>query len=238
MINDIENAITELNETINDTQNKIAILKSIDFTKPVTEDQWHMICETPLRSSDLLVVLVKNTFPLAENIFVHYNYVYFEMLGFNVQIPTSCCRGVNVDTSWYKKDDGEPTRIYSDSVQNMIDYFDAVDNKKGWYECAKCRLTYGKTYRKWFLFFVWWFKYKWKDPKRKQFEETKSQQEQKYRKRVERYQSQRQDIKNKAYRLLNELMPILDKFSTIHSRYNDQWSYSIYSIEEIREYEN
>ena len=91
MIYDVSDAIKELNREIDETQNKIAIVKSIDFSKPVTEKQWHTICETPLRSSDLLAVLVKNTFPLAENIVVHCNYVYFDMLGFKVQIPTSHC---------------------------------------------------------------------------------------------------------------------------------------------------
>lgn len=148
MIYDVSEVIRDLNREIDETQNKIAIVKSIDFTKPVTESQWHTICETPLRYSNLLAVLVKNTFPLAENILVHCNYVYFDMLGFKVQIPTSRCQGINVDTSWYRKDNGEPTKIYSDTIENMIKYFNAVDNKLGWYECAKHRLRYGKTCKK------------------------------------------------------------------------------------------
>ena len=235
MIYDVSDVIKELNKTIDETQNKIAIVKSIDFTKPVTEDQWHLICETPLRNSNLLAVLVKNTFPLAENILVNCNYVYFDMLGFKVQIPTSRLRGINVDTSWYEKDRGEPTIQYSSSIQSMIEYFDAVDNKKGWYECAKHRLTYGKTCKKWLLFIVWWFKYRWKDPKREQFEEVKSKQEQEYKERVENYRSNRKDIKNKTEMFLNELLPLLDEFSTQHYNYNDKGNYS---IEKIREFEN
>ncbi len=235
MIYDVSEAVIELNNELEDIQRKIALVKSIDFTKPVTENQWHMICETPLRNSKLLAILVKNTFPLAENIIVHFNYVYFDMLGFNVQIPTSGCRGINVDTSWYEEDYGEPTEIYSEPIESMIKYFDAVDNKKGWYECAKHRVTYGKTCKKWLLFITWWFKYRWKDPKRKLVEEVKSQQEESYKKLLEKYHSERKDIHNKTETLLNELLPLIDEFSKDHYKYNGQWGYS---IAEIKEFEN
>lgn len=235
-IKEVSEAIEELNLEIASANEKISLIESIDISKPVTEEQWHNICETPLRYSNLLAVLVKNTFPLAENILVHCNYVYFDMLGFKVQIPTSRCQGINVDTSWYRKDNGEPTKIYSDTIEDMIKYFNAVDNKLGWYECAKHRLTYGKTCKKWFLFIVWWFKYRWKDPKRKQFEEVKSQQEQAYKERVKNYRSHRKDIKNKTETLLNELLPLLNEFSTQHYNYNSAGG--CYSIEQIKEFEN
>lgn len=230
---DITDAITKLEKTIEDAHNQISFIKSIDFTKPVTENQWHLICETPLRNSELLAVLVKNTFPLAENILVHCNYVYFDMMGFRVQIPTSRGRGINVDTSWYHKDFGEPTRIYRESVERMTKYFNAVDNKAGWYECAKYLL--GTHYRKWFLFVLWWSKYKWKDPNREQYEKIKNRQEQDYKERVEKYHSERQKMKNKTEKLVNELLPILDEFSKDHYMFNNDYGCS---IARIREYEN
>lgn len=236
IIKEVSEAIEELESEIASANEKISLIESIDISKPVTESQWHTICETPLRNSNLLAVLVKNTFPLAENILVHYNYVYFDMLGFEVQIPTSRRHGINVNTSWYCKDNGEPTKIYSDVIEDMIKYFNAVDNKLGWYECAKHRLRYGKTCKKCFLFIVWWFKYRWKDPKRKQFEEVKSQQEQAYKERVENYRSHRKDIRNKTETLLNELLPLLNEFSTQHYGYNDVGG--CYSIEQIKEFEN
>lgn len=236
MNSDILDAIQDLEEQINETQKQIDFIKSIDFTKPVTESQWHKICETPLRYSNLLATLVKNTFPLAENILVHCNYVYFDLLGFKVQIPTSYCQGINVDTSWYHKGDGEPTRIYTGNVKNMIEYFNAVDNKLGWYECAKYRIPHSKTYKKWTLFILWWLKYKWKVPERKQFEVTKKQQEEAYKERVEKYLSKRQDIRNKAKFLLYELLPLLNQFSLQHGKYSDN-RYA-YSIEQIKEFED
>lgn len=231
---DVSDVISELNETIDEIQNQIAVVKSIDFTKPVTENQWHILCETPLRYSKLLAVLVKNIFPLAENIIVGCNYVYFDMIGFRVQIPTSRCRGINVDTSWYHRDLGEPTKIYSKPIENMMKYFNAVDSKAGWYECARYRLTYGNNCNKWLLFIVWWFKYKWKDPKREQYEKVKSQQEQAYRERVEKYRSHRKEMKDKTEKLLNELLPILNEFSKDHYLFDDEG----YTIQQIREYEN
>lgn len=227
-------ALGQLNEQISELQNQAKLIGSIDFSKPVDEDTWHKICETPLRNSNLLAVLVKNIFPLAENITVHCNYVYFDMLGFKVQIPTSRRRGINVDTSWYEKDWGEPTLVYSEPIRKMIEYFDAVDNKKGWYECARRRLIYGDHCSRWVLFVAWWFKYKWKDPKRKLFEETKKQQEKSYMERVERYRYRRKNILKKTEKLFNELLPILDKFSTKHYKYNDGWGCS---IEDIRKNE-
>ena len=235
MQKDVNEAIQEIKEQIVVLQAQETLINSFDFSKPVDEDAWHQICETPLRSSNLLAQLVKNIFPLAENILVHCNYVYFDMMGFKVQIPTSRCKGINVDVSWYERDNGEPTIVYSEVIQNLIDYFDAVDNNKGWYECARNRLTYGKYCKKWILFIVWWFKYRWKDPRRKLFEEAKKKEEEDFKERVEKYHSKRKAIKNKAEILLNELLPLLDKFSTHHSNYNDQWCYT---IEQIRKFEN
>lgn len=234
MTHDASKAIEELNRIIDKTQEQITLVKSIDFSKPVTENQWHIICETPLRYSDSLAIVVRNTFPLAENIEVNYLYVCFDMMGFKVQIPTSPCRGINVSTAWYRKDCGEPELRYTTAIEDLIKYYDAVDNKKGWYECAKYRIRYGESCKKWQLFIAWWFKYKWKKTNRKQFEKVKAKEEQTHKKWVESYYSERKEMKNKSKKLLNELLPILDKFSTEHFHYNAAHDYS---IEEIREWE-
>lgn len=236
MTNDISDAVQDLKEQISEIQKQIDFIQSIDFTKPVTENQWHKICETPLRYSNLLADLVKNTFPLAENVLVGCNYVFFDLLGFKVQIPTSRCQGINVDTSWYRKDEGKPTKIYTKDIENVIEYFNAVDNKLGWYECARYRIPNSKTYKKWVLFVMWWFKYRWEAPKRQQFEAVKSQQEQAHKERIKKHLSKRQNIKNKAKTFLYELLPLLNQFSLQHGNYND--SRYAYSIEQIKEFEN
>lgn len=108
MEKDIIEAIQENEEEINKLKSQNAFMQTIDFSKPVDEETWHKICETPLRTSQLLGILVKNTFPEAEDIIVHCNYVYFTLLGFKVQIPTSRSQGINVDADWYKRDRGTP----------------------------------------------------------------------------------------------------------------------------------
>ena len=80
--NDIKEVIQEIDENISELILQKEILQNLDFSKPVDEEIWHKLCETPLRNSDLLGVLVKNIFPLAEDIKVHCNYVYFNLLGF------------------------------------------------------------------------------------------------------------------------------------------------------------
>lgn len=232
----IQDAICSLEEIINETQEKINILRNIDLEKPVTEEQWHKICETPLRYSNLLAVLIKNTFPMAENIILSCNYVYFDIMGFEVQVPTSNHRGINIDLSWYKEDYGEPVRSYSRYVEVMKNYFEAVDNKAGWYECAKRRLQNGEKYRKWYLFFIWWFKYKWRDPKRAEFETAKSIQDETFVESVKKYYIQRNEIKNKTRKMINELLPILDAFSTQHYQYDGRdWEYSIERIKMLEQ---
>lgn len=68
---ELQSAIDIIQEKISEKQKQISLLENMDWTKPVTEKIWRQICDTPLRSSDVLLhVLVKNTFPGAEEISV------------------------------------------------------------------------------------------------------------------------------------------------------------------------
>lgn len=53
---------------------------------------------------------------------------------------------------------------------------------------------------------------------------------------VENYRSHRKDIRNKMETLLNELLPLLNEFSTQHYGYNGAGG--CHSIEQIKKYEN
>lgn len=143
----INEALQELQEEIDEKQNQISLIKNIDWSKPVDEEVWHEICETPLRSSDLLGVLVKNIFPDAENINVYCNYVYFSLDGFECGLPTSRCNGVYIKTDWYKKDNGEPSSPYFANHSVMKKYFDAKDNGEHWNTLFKYRLPYLSHYK-------------------------------------------------------------------------------------------
>lgn len=193
MEKDVLEAIQDNEEQIEELKTQIELIKSIDFTNPVDEDTWHKICETPLRTSKLLAVLVKNIFPDAEDILVHCNYVYFNLLGFKVQIPTSWSRGINVDMSWYSKDNGEPTLNLSSAQKIMQHYFQELDNGASWWTLANIRLNY----RKWFIPFAWWFRYRWKDPNRELFEKILSEKEQDLEIRKKHYHQKRDEMHKK-----------------------------------------
>ena len=218
MKKDVIDAIQENEEKINELKSQNAFMQTIDFSKPVDEETWHKICETPLRTSQLLGTLVKNTFPEAEDIVVHCNYVYFTLLGFKVQIPTYRSQGINVDTGWYKTNRGTPQLYLSEAQENMLKYYKALDNGESWRTLAKLRLPY---YKDWFLPFAWFFKYKWKKLDRDGFERQIKEMENNLEKRIENYKQERKDIHDKALLLRDTVLPMLDKFSTVHQNYND-----------------
>ena len=139
--------------------------------------------------------------------------------------------------SWYDKDTGEPKIVYSRAIEQLTQYFEASDNGAGWYECAKLRIMYGDKYRKWVLFFLWWFYYKWKDPHRELYEKTKKKKEAEHLERVSAYRNKRSQIHKRAKQLVNELLPILDKFSTKHYQYGSSAFCQTYSIEDIKNFE-
>ena len=79
----VSEAIQEMEEDQKELQQKIKYVKDFDFSVPVTEEQWHQICETPLRWTDVMAHLVKNRFPNAEHIKVTANDVVFDLEGFD-----------------------------------------------------------------------------------------------------------------------------------------------------------
>lgn len=211
-------AVQENEEEINKLKSQNAFMQTIDFSKPVDEETWHKICETPLRTSQLLGILVKNTFPEAEDIVVHCNYVYFTLLGFKVQIPTYRSQGINVDADWYKRDRGTPQLHLSEAQKNMLKYYEALDNGESWRTLAKLRLPY---YKDWTLPFVWFLKYKWKKLDRDGFERQIEEMEDNLEKRIENYKQERKDMHDKALLLRETVLPMLDNFSIVHRNYND-----------------
>lgn len=234
MEKDVIEAIQENEEEINKLKNQNKFMQTIDFSKPVDEETWHKICETPLRNSQLLGTLVKNMFPEAEDIVVHCNYVYFTLLGFKIQIPTYRSQGINVDTSWYKRDWGTPQLHLSKAQKNMLKYYKALDNGESWRTLAKLRLHYTNSilnYKDWFLPFAWFFKYKWKKLDRDGFERQIKEMEDNLEKQIENYKRERKDIHDKALLLRDTVLPMLDRFSTVHRNFND--SHTTISIKEI-----
>lgn len=227
----VMDAISDLKEQISQCESQIQLIENLDFNKKLTEDEWHELCETPLRSSELLSVFVKNIFPEATNINVHCNYVYFELMEYKIQIPTSRARGINVACNWYSP----PTIccLYTnDSLSKMEKYFEALDRNAGWKELASLRCRLHKND---FNLFIWWFFYaKWKKLDRKSIEKEILDYKVKQNEKLEKYKENCKKTYEKLKWTKENLLPVLNSFSDKHYCYNDNG----YSISEITSDEN
>lgn len=233
MKNDIQEAIIDLQEDIREKQDQIELIRSINWDNGVDEETWHKLCETPLRTNGLLGRLLKNVFPDAENINVHCNYVYFKMYGFKCALPTSFCRGCYLDTSWYKKDNGKPITVYWSDKATMKKYFEAKDNKESWEILFNYRLPRLKGYRKWCKFLLWFFKYKWKDDHREEWESKFKECEDSFRRNTEKYYATRKEMHDKSKTMIEVLVPELRRFSDKICKLDGSW----FDFEKIAELE-
>lgn len=239
-INIIEDAIKDLEDSISEKQSYIELIKAIDWDKPITENEWHVLCRTSLRTSKMLARLVKNTFPKAENIEVLVNYVRFELFGFKCFLPTSRVQGIEVHTGWYRRDEGVPNEEnkYYGNVKAMKNYFDALDNNESWKLLFKYRLPNLSYYRTWVKFLMWFGWYKWKDPKREEWEKEFERCEANYERRVFEHCAKRRYVRDKAKFMIEKLIPELSKFTTIVRTYKDNtFSLMDNKIENIIEWE-
>lgn len=209
----VEEAIKYLQEDINEMQTQIELIKNIDWNKPVNEETWHKICDTPLRTSDLLGVLVKNIFPEAENINISCNYVSFDLYGFRCALPTSRCNGVYIETGWYQKDNGCPTLPETISQYHMRRYFQAKDNKENWEVLFDERLSSYKSCRKWIKFIMWFGHYKWKNVHREIWEEEFVENQNKLDRMIEKYDQTRKEMHEKTKTMVEIVIPELKRFS-------------------------
>lgn len=96
----VTEAINDLNKEKRELEESIELLKNLEV-KSLTEEEWHKICETPLRHNDVLSVFIQTMFEGATDIQVGANIVRFNYKDFIIDIPTSLCRGITVDMSWY-----------------------------------------------------------------------------------------------------------------------------------------
>ena len=231
MLKEVREAMTELEEREKELAEQKRLLSSIEETDVLDEETWHAVCETPLRYSDLMARLARNVFPEAENVSVSANYVRFTLRGFRVEIPTSRAQGINVDVSWYEKDRGEP-KFYPDAkTKRMMDFFEARDKKEGWRKQAK--LLVNAPYRDWFLFLLWFGKYRRRVPDRAFWEARYAKELEIHKRSVEKYYAKRREVEEKTATLFGEVLPILERFSKKHFRYSEGGAFSP-SIDEIR----
>lgn len=103
-----QEARQHIEQEIDRLKAQLCIIDSIDWQCPISEGWWHELCKTPLRHSQALGALVKNTFPEAENISVGSNYVFFLMYDIQCVLSTSACHTAMVDLRWYYKGEKQP----------------------------------------------------------------------------------------------------------------------------------
>ena len=87
---------------IAEKQEQIRFIEKLDETRPVTEEQWIYICRTPLRTSNILIDIIKAIFPNCEKVELHEEEVEFCLHGFDCYISTVGRHGIGIDMSWYK----------------------------------------------------------------------------------------------------------------------------------------
>lgn len=95
-------AIDIIRSDIADKQGQIKYIEELDVTRPVTEEQWIYICRTPLRTSNILIDIIKAIFPNCEKVELHEEEVEFCLHGFDCYISTVGRHGIGIDMSWYK----------------------------------------------------------------------------------------------------------------------------------------
>jgi len=59
-------AIDIIRSDIADKQEQIKFIEELDVNRPVTEEQWTYICRTPLRTSNILIDIIKAIFSDSE----------------------------------------------------------------------------------------------------------------------------------------------------------------------------
>ena len=239
---EVEESIIKIQNNIDKLNKQIQLIKNIDYSKPINEEEWHEICKTPLRNSNILCVIISNIFPQAKNIKLDSNCIVFDLLDFSISIPTTNCRGISISTKWYIPDKDIPKLELEnyDNILRLKKYFELVDTKSVWYkfvhwdELAKCRISNAEYDRKWFLFCKWFLYYKWKNDRRKDFEKRLEQIQLNYKKNVEEYIRKRNDAKERVKILVNFVLPLINNFSTKYTKYS---VWEIYTIEQILEME-
>lgn len=226
---ELEDAIKELKEEISEKEQYISLIKNLNISDTLNEDNWHEICETPLRySNTVLSSFIKNMFPEAENIKVGCNYACFELYGFSCQIPTSRGRGINVNLDWYKQ--VRPPKDYTPKyLIKEQEYFELLNSKTDWkelaelkYEIEKEKKGHGRTDSlNPFILFFWWHFYGKRDKiNQHNSHELYMNYKVQYANRVTKYEIEKEKMHEKCILLNEKLLPEINKFSTKHFKYN------------------
>ena len=236
-MNELTDAIKSIEEEIEELTKRKEFLENIDITKVPNEDEWHEMCLSDLRHSDLLGIFITNIFPNAADIKIGCNYAQFSLYDFICYIPTSNIRGIEIDTKWFVK---TKKPIYMDNhttyIPPVLSVLTKYVNATNWDEKSKAII--GANYKKWYRFILWNFKYRFNH---KQYVDRYNSQKDDYDKRfnllVEQHNETVRKQKELIYKMENVLIPELSKFTDRIKIHRPTISYSsIDSLEKILNY--
>lgn len=88
----------------------------------------------------------------------------------------------------------------------------------------------GTHWRKWYLFVMWWFKYKWKDVHREQWENRFAEAEKSYQDRLILFYESKREMSNKVLMFVEKVLPEINKFSTKHYNFDGNYPVKIDKI--------
>lgn len=180
---------------------QISMIKDLKI-ESVTEEEWHKLCETPLRSNAILLDIAKATFPYGVGFKRHPNEVTFEVDDFTITVPTTLNRGVLIDTKWldYSLLDGGQCFLKPKNKHcNMRRYFKLIDsNNYYWYDLARARCDIAPNHYSKLSLWLWWYtSAKWKKVDRTEWEQ-KFEDEDSYNKFLyEKYEKQVLELEKK-----------------------------------------
>lgn len=236
-MNELIDAIKSIEEEIEELTKRKEFLENIDITKVPNEDEWHEMCLSDLRHSDLLGRFITNIFPNATDIKIGCNYAQFSLYDFICYIPTSLIKGIEIDTKWFVK---TKKPIYMDNhttyIPPVLSVLTKYVNATNWDEKSKAII--GANYKKWYRFILWNFKYRFNH---KQYVDRYNSQKDDYDKRFNLLVEQHNETVRKQKELINKmenvLIPELSKFTDRIRIYRPTISYSsIDSLEKIINY--
>lgn len=216
--NEISNILDKLEEEKNLIENKIKLISNLNVSG-VDEKLWHELCETPFRESSLSLVVARELFPLGDNFKRCPNEVEFEMMGFNLSLPTSRSKGIIVDMRWYKPHCLEDFTVRPRYVK-MRRYFELLDSGNySWYDLAKCRCT-REDFNKVQLFLWWFFKAKWRKVDRQKWMEAFDEDDKYNQKKVIERNNEKNVVLDKINKF-KELVEIIKPFAEVKGYVSD-----------------
>ena len=214
-----ENAVAILQSEIKKKREQIDLIKGIDVRQPISEKVWHELCETPIRNSDLLKIIVHTMWPNAEKIVLGANCVRFELYSFTVSIPTSRCMGVEIvsDLTFDYFGEKEPAFKPSAETKRMLEYLEKKDTETDWYTLFRLKVPeeiLNAKYRKWYAWYLWQRKYKNMKIDEEEWKEKYDHEKKEYEKKVEEYYVHQEELFQKCVVLIEKVIPEIRRFSS------------------------